>query len=76
MKNPFKKKWKTVWEGPVIFDPAAGDGQYILQRHAEKVVWKAFFKNDNTDISISVSDLQKKYDEIKEFIRYDYWNIN
>jgi len=71
----FKKKWKTVWEGPIKFDPVGGDGNHVLQKHVEKGQWKAFFKNDNANVPIELKDLRAMYPEVEKLLKYDYWDV-
>jgi len=67
----FKTKWKTIWEGPEIFDPAGGDGKHVLQKH-EKGQFKAFFKNDNANIPIDLNDLKELYPAVKKLLSYGF----
>ena len=68
-----KKKWKTVWEGPELFDPTGGDGHYVLQENVKSGKYRAFFKNDNSDIPIELKDLRGMYTEVEKILRFDYW---
>ena len=68
----FKKKWKTIWEGPLIFSPDGGDGHYVLEKEP-KGTYRAYFSNDNLNVPIEISELCKMYTAVDDKIKYNIY---
>lgn len=76
MKNPFRKRWETIWTKKETFERyilgmlvSNVSGIVVLQKHIEKPgKFKAYIETVDTKQSISIDMLVSYYPNVKEII--------